>query len=171
MPHLAYIERVYVEVVADEDPDLSHLTQDYVEVADLDERERYLAQDRERVAAYERDEWSMVGVRLVGEVTWDREGHIDSPLELRSAGVWGIESDSGRDYALETGREQEDDLRSQFEALRFSKEEIDYAFDETLSGKRELVDSIGLSEPRPEISELAEAASVAGAPAPPSPEI
>ena len=149
MPHLAYIENVYVEVVTDEDPDLSYLSQDYAGESEA-ERERCLAQDRERLAAYRRDEWSMVGVRLVAEVTTDREGYVDRPIELRSAGVWGIESDSGRAYALETGQDQTDDLRGQLEALRFSKAELDHA----LAGPFGLVDSVGLTEPRPEISEL-----------------
>lgn len=160
--HPAYIERVYVEVVPDEDPDLSHLTQDYKEISDTAERERYIYQDKLRWDAYRKDEWSMAGVRLVAEITIDRENYIDRPLELRSAGVWGIESDSGRDYFVETALAQGDDLRSQLEALRFSKSEIDHA----LSGTLEFVDSVGVSEPRPELAGLAQVpAAVAGSPA------
>jgi hypothetical protein len=167
MPHLAYIERVYVEVIPDEDPDLSYLEQDYAEVSDDAEREGYLTQDYMRIHAYHRDEWSMVGVRLVADVTTDREGYVDRPIELRSAGVWGIESDSGKGYALQTGREQQDDLREQLEALRFSKEEIDHCF----SGDFELVDSVGMTEPRPEISNLAADTTVADPSQQPSPEL
>jgi hypothetical protein len=146
--HLAYIERVYVEVVPDEDPDLSYLTQEYPgDPAAAEMR----AQDAERLAAYKRDEWSMVGVRVVAEVTQDREGRIDQPLVLKSAGIWGIESDSGREYALETGRNELGDLREQLAGLRFTAAELDEALKEPL----ELSDSVGMTEPRPALDDVA----------------
>jgi hypothetical protein len=148
--HPAYIERVYIEVLPDEDPDVSYLTQAYEEVADTPERERYVYADKLRLDAYRNGDWRMAGTRLVAEITMDREGHVDRPIELKSGGIWGIESDSGRDYFVETARNQDDDLRSQLEALRFSQEEIDHA----LSGTLEFVDSVGISEPRPELLSL-----------------
>lgn len=163
MPHQSYIERVFIEVVPDEDPDLSYLEQDYRDAPPA-ERERYQEQDRERLAAYREGEWSMAGVRLAAEITYDREGYIDSPLELRSAGVWGIESDSGRAYFVETARSQDDDLRGQLEALRFSKEEIDHA----LSGTLELQDGVGIAEPRPDLSSVNAAVPAPSADAGPS---
>lgn len=166
MPHQSYIERVYIEVVPDEDPDLSYLEQDYSEL-ERAERERYIYADKLRLDAYRRGEWSTVGVRLVAEVTYDREGHIDRPIEIRSAGVWGIESDSGRDYAHEAGLSQADDLREQLEALRFTKAEVDHA----LEGKLEIVDAVGMTEPKPELLDLSEAAQTPSAAEPPSPSL
>lgn len=167
MPHQSYIERVYIEVVQDEDPDLSYLEQSYADVADSTERGRYLYADKLRLDAYRNSEWSMVGVRLVAELTYDREGHIDRPIEIRSAGIWGIESDSGRDYARETGLSQDDDLREQLEALRFTPAEIDHALD----GQLEIVDSVGMTEPRPELQGLSEPAQTAAAGEAPSPTL
>lgn len=65
----------------------------------------YLAQpeNEDRRAAYQRDEFSFVGIRArVRRHNW-RTGVVSV---VESAGLWGVESDSGEDYFRAVGEEE-----------------------------------------------------------------
>lgn len=80
--------KVEYRVLPDNDADTSYLEQS--EFAD-------------RLAAYQRDEFSFVGVRaVVTQHNWT-SGVVKV---VESPGLWGIESDSGEDYLWEVGAEE-----------------------------------------------------------------
>ncbi len=83
---------VIVRRVFDEDPDLSWLKQEYKDEKPKD-RAKYRAQDAERLKAYHRGDWHMLGImveiRKQTKTNWANGG-----LEVGRASVWGFESDS-----------------------------------------------------------------------------
>lgn len=107
------------EIADDDSPaDLSYLedTVANYEGCTPAETELYVSQDKERIAAYHRGDWHMIGVRAVATVWISREGYKTN-YELESAGCWGIESDSGDEY-IESGYQGEvAQLRADIEAI------------------------------------------------------
>ena len=107
----------------DEVPDLSYLWQDYTEQGiSAEDRQKYQAQDRARVAAYDRGEWHMVGICAVARITVTR-GCYSTIYTIHSAGLWGIESDSDETYKQSVFEEECANLRADLEAfenLRFA---------------------------------------------------
>jgi hypothetical protein len=81
---------VYITWHRDEIPD------DTARPEDSGEPE-YAAEDRARLEAWQRDEWWFIGIRARAEVCIVRNG-TGVYHTLTSAGLWGIESDSGEDY-------------------------------------------------------------------------
>lgn len=93
----------------DSDPDLSWLDPD---------------DDADRLDAYARDVWCMVGVRARAEVTI---GGVTQ--QVFSAGIWNVESDSGKEY-FEQLREQElDQLAEVLRDMRFGARQVKAALD------------------------------------------
>jgi hypothetical protein len=92
------VESVRVAWVVDESPVLSHLEQDYADVENVEERERYLREDRARLAGYG-DSWTMEGCVARATVSL-LHGHDGSRSlhEFRSPGIYGVESDADSDY-------------------------------------------------------------------------
>lgn len=70
------------------------------------------------------DEWGYVGV--VAEAQVKLNG--DLVQTITSGGLWGIESDSGDSYFREVEGEQLDELRTQLQAIGFSKRAVVAAF-------------------------------------------
>ena len=85
------VQRFRVLVEHDPDPDTSYLEQEEFE---------------ERLAAFNRGEFSFVGVRAEAEVVI--EGTVQT---LTSPGLWGIESDSGEEYIEQVSGEEYHALR------------------------------------------------------------
>jgi len=74
----------------------------------------------ERMLAYERQEWCMVGVRA--EATLVINGTLQT---IQTPGVWGVESDSGHDYIeQEVGSEQYAELVDILKALGINEDNI-----------------------------------------------
>jgi hypothetical protein len=85
---------VRVESVDDDSPDLSYL--------DTDD-----PTDRERRESYYRDEWSMIGIRAVAEIEIPApQGGWAYRTEIRSAGLWEVESDSDASYLSEIATQE-----------------------------------------------------------------
>jgi hypothetical protein len=123
------------QVIDDLDPDLSWLESTYDEdnqtiiksmrysnkdVKNLgwDEIKRYLDEDAERLAAYNRGEWGMVGIRASVELhlpTGNNGGYIIH--RVTSPGLWGIESDSDESYFDEVFKGECGELESMLETL------------------------------------------------------
>jgi hypothetical protein len=124
--------RVFIESVYDDSPDLSWLEQDYNDVP-ADEALLYRTQDAERLAAYRRNDWYMIGVRLAAEITLTSNNKVPNPswrtstLKLTTPGVWGVESDGDDSYLHEIAGDESDYMREDLLALGFSTDEVDEA--------------------------------------------
>lgn len=107
-------QRVHItfkrEGLTDESPDLSWLEQNYADVPDEAEREKYLEQDRERLAAYNRGDWYMTGVRVVAHVLVPIGGTSFRIFDMASAGVFGVESDADESYLADIERDEKASL-------------------------------------------------------------
>ena len=106
------VQSIHVRVMPDEDPDTSYLDQDEFE----DRRE-----------AYQRGEFSFVGVRAEAQVVI--EGIVQT---LTSGGMWGIESDSGEEYIEEVALEEYNNLRDILKAVGVSTAEVPVGTRETI---------------------------------------
>lgn len=100
----AELLHVEIRLVADESPDLSYLDQ-YSNAQTKQERE-YYRRGQERKAEYGQT-WEMIGIIAVGTVF---DPHPEESREIQSAGLWGIESDSGSEYLLSVAEEELADL-------------------------------------------------------------
>jgi hypothetical protein len=100
------------EVLTDDEPDLSFLEQDYKDCSES-ERQKYRRQDRNRLAAFERGEWCMVGVRVVADVMVPIGQGSFRIFNIASPGVWGVESDSDESYLAEIEKDEKSSLIEQ----------------------------------------------------------
>jgi hypothetical protein len=109
----AKIEKAWLEVVADQDPDTSYLEQN--EFADRREE-------------HERGDFGFVGVQACAEVRFETKqgGWILGPV-VRTPGLWSIESDSGEDYFREVGEDEAEQLEEMLQALGIRASIADYA--------------------------------------------
>lgn len=82
---------------------------------------KYTREDYERMEAYNRDEWSYIGIRAVAQVQLQQHGTIQT---VKSGALWGIESDSDESYFREVADEQLHELRATLHQMGFSKRAI-----------------------------------------------
>jgi len=75
----------------------------------------YASQDAERLAKFRSDEWSFQGCYAVAELHYEASPGCFRLDELRSAGLWGIESDSGSEYLRSVEIHELADLSSHLE--------------------------------------------------------
>jgi hypothetical protein len=78
-------------------------------------------QDFERMESLNRGQWEYIGVVADAEIVVDH-----TVQNIKSGGLWGVESDSG-DYLKEIANEQLSELREQLHALGFGKRAISKA--------------------------------------------
>lgn len=84
----------------------------------------YAEQDYDRMEAYNRGEWCCYGVRATAEV------FVNGVRQnLRSAGLWGLDSDSEESYFAEVEEEQMEELRDILAALGATVPEAAQAVD------------------------------------------
>lgn len=103
----ASVDKVTIQWLNDSDPDLSWLKQ--FEDSTDPEEQKYAEQDKERLENYGRT-WEMLGCTVKAEVSYSI-GCGSRRLEwFTSVGLWGIESDSDREYLTEVENEQLADL-------------------------------------------------------------
>lgn len=112
----AQVERVYIEVMTDQDGDPSWLTQTPAELGSLGAGAVW---NRRRLKALQAGEWGFVGVRVRAEISvYDTgRGTILNTVQADSAGLWGIESDSGEDYFRSTAEDEWGELVDTLAAL------------------------------------------------------
>jgi hypothetical protein len=79
----------------------------------------YVRQDYERSERLHRGDWCYIGMRVEAEIVIDNVCQ-----EITSGGLWGIESDSGKDYLAEIESDELYELRKQLTAVDFSKRAI-----------------------------------------------
>lgn len=94
--------------VDDIDPDLSYLDK---------------TADAERLSSFGYS-WNMLGVYVSADVQTSDRGVIQT---IRSGGVYGVESDSGKDYLDELETEEILDLTSELLAIGFSEDAVNVA--------------------------------------------
>jgi hypothetical protein len=113
------VDRVWIEVVPDSDPDTSYLEQDEFE---------------DRLEQYRNDEFHFVGVQACAEIRFNTDKGYAAVETIRTPGLWGIEDDSGEDHLLEVGREELDMLGDMLASLGLASStwswngSISYAF-------------------------------------------
>lgn len=96
------VESCRVDIIPDETADTSYLEQ---------------AEFSDRLAAYNAGEFSFVGVRASAVVSRYCGNGSRQLQEFTSPGIWGVESDSSRDYLRELALEQLGELREHLAAF------------------------------------------------------
>jgi len=84
----------------------------------------YVRQDYDRMESLNRGDWCFMGMRAEAEV----QTGSDVVQRITSGGLWGIESDSGREHLEETQREELAQLKDELAGLGFSRRAIATAF-------------------------------------------
>ena len=97
-----------------------------------EEVRKYVRQDYERMERLNAGDWCYIGIRAETEVISNTQGTGDKwhgvVQRVTSGGLWGIESDSDRDYLESVERDELANLRDELTALGFSKRAISTAF-------------------------------------------
>lgn len=75
----------------------------------------YASQDAGRLSKFRSDEWWFEGCHAVAEVLYESSPGCFRQDELRSAGLWGIESDSDTEYLRSVETDELADLCSHLE--------------------------------------------------------
>lgn len=89
-----------------------------------DEIRKYCRQDFDRMESLDRGDWCFIGLRAEAEV----QTGSDVVQHIASGGLWGVESDSGREHLEETQREELAQLKDELLGLGFSRRAIATAF-------------------------------------------
>jgi len=97
------VEQIRLVMEHDPDPDPSGLER---------EAEEGDAYAKKRLAAYEEGDWQYVGIFAEAEIIV--KGTVQT---IRTPGLWNTESDSGRTYLDEIGREEYADLKDILRSL------------------------------------------------------
>jgi hypothetical protein len=139
------VDKLYIEHMPDESPDLSYLGEysNTPAAVHIDRKERgeqgrneyryfnlghgdadYIEQDYKRYEAYNRGEWYCIGIQAVAVVSYPT-GNGNRRLETFASSVlWGIESDSDKNHMGEVEREQLNELKSHLEAFNIPLPEL-----------------------------------------------
>lgn len=119
------IDKITIRRALDTDPDLTFLTEaNRYEGCSEEEIAKYEQEDRERLAAYYAGSWSMIGIyvqaRILVRTHPNQSGGILQTI--RSAGLWGIESDSDNDHLEQTAADELAELKVILTALNVDTE-------------------------------------------------
>lgn len=80
----------------------------------------YAKKDKERLDAYNKGTWEMIGIRAVATIHIPVNGGTDDIVKIQtidSGGLFGIESDSDDSYIQDIGREQIAEVKSYLRTL------------------------------------------------------
>jgi hypothetical protein len=97
--------------------------QNYAGLPEEDIR-KYCRQDYDRMESLNAGNWCFIGLRAEAEV----QTGSDVVQRITSGGLWGIESDSGREHLEETQREELAQLKDELIGLGFPRRAIATAF-------------------------------------------
>jgi len=102
----------------DDCPDLSWLVDEsrYTDESAADRRKAE-QQDQDRLDAYNRGDWSMIGLQCQATIYIPAGGSSFAVYTLTSPGVWGVESDAAADYHGEILADERSTLRKHLTAL------------------------------------------------------
>lgn len=77
----------------------------------------YAEQDKERLDAYNRGTWWMIGIKTIATVHILVNDNVIKTQTIDSGGILGIESDSDKSYLQEIGRNQIDEVKDYLRVL------------------------------------------------------
>lgn len=77
----------------------------------------YAEHDKERLDAFYRDDWNMIGIKAVATIHLPVNEKTVKAETISSGGLWGIESDSDKSYLQEIGREQIEEVKGYLRTL------------------------------------------------------
>lgn len=86
----------------------------------IDKVRDWIADDTERYAAWQRDEWGFLDMRLVAVVAVQAAGQQVGTLEIDGPALGGIESDAGDDYMTEVVGDLAAEFHAELEAVGFT---------------------------------------------------
>ena len=95
---------------------------------------KYVRQDYERMERLRAGDWCYIGIRAEAEIAiFQPKQHPLDPDQattqtITSGGIYGVESDSKREYLESIGKEELASLKTQLLALGFSRRAISQAF-------------------------------------------
>jgi len=137
----AIVTKIIVKRIYDDGPDLSYLdtTPEYHYGTDgsnwshVSEEDRqkiidqygsiweaciaYAERDKERLEAFNRDAWNMIGIRAIATIHIPINYNSTNLQTISSGGLWGIESDSDEKYLKDIGKEQVEELKGYLRTL------------------------------------------------------
>lgn len=76
----------------------------------------YREQDQARLDAWNSDEWHFIGIQAEARCMLVRNG-VGTFYEMKSAGLWAIESDSDSEYLLSVFQDEINALKADIEAM------------------------------------------------------
>lgn len=85
---------------------------------------KYTRSDYERMEALNNQQWGFIGIKAEAQVQLSS----DVVQRITSGGLWGVESDSGKEYFAEVEAEELATLATELHALGFSKRAVSAAF-------------------------------------------
>lgn len=77
----------------------------------------YATEDQARLDAYQRGDWSFIGIRAKATVYVPIGGNSFATYELHSPGLWSIESDSDESYLASVYEDERAALRNALQAM------------------------------------------------------
>lgn len=93
-------------------------------------RRKYTLQDYERMESLNAGDWCFIGIIIKAQIVVNGISQT-----LRSGGLWGIESDSEKEYIASVVSDESADLRSVLSGVGFSARSINKAFKELQDGE------------------------------------
>ena len=112
------IDELHIEQPIDTAPDLSHLEDPEVQ------GHKYFAENQQRLKAYG-EEWFMVGIIASADILIPTKQGGFLRQKLKSGGLWGIESDSDREYFQEVAKEEMADLKDVLSQFNIDLDDFD----------------------------------------------
>jgi hypothetical protein len=86
---------------------------------------KYAQQDFERIEAFNKGEYALIGIRAKAEIHISSNGKEWIIQSIISPGIWGIDSDSDNSYFKEVAESEISELKFMLKELGFSQEELD----------------------------------------------
>jgi hypothetical protein len=91
------------------------------------ENKKQAKRDYERLLAYDRGDWGMIGIKAEAHIACSLDGKTWKLDTITSGGLWGIETDADEKYHNEIEQEQLAELKDYLKEYGFTDEEIEKA--------------------------------------------
>ena len=118
-----FIQEIVIKHLVDEYPDLSYLEQEYKDCTPK-ENKKYQARDKARLDAFNNGDWYAMGIRAEADILVPLEllGYVGAKrnyqiVSVNSGGLWGIESDSDKQYIKDEEASQIEELKKLLKVL------------------------------------------------------
>jgi hypothetical protein len=89
--------------------------------AEKKEIAKYAKEDYERFESFNNQNWHMIGIWASAKIQVTKDGPIQT---IRSGGLWGIESDSDRQYIDQVESEETSTLSTELQSMGFKRKYI-----------------------------------------------